>query len=96
MTNNCAIVRDLFPSYLDGLCSQESEDFIEQHIKSCESCKEILNNLKTEVSTVDENDKLERLKAKKPFKKVRDLLIICVFSIIILIACLFIKVKIIF
>lgn len=96
MTNNCAIIRDLFPSYLDELCSQESRDFIEQHIKSCEPCKEILNNLKSEVAPVDENDKLERLKAKKPFKKVRDLLIICICSIIILIACLFIKVQIIF
>jgi len=92
MPNKCAIVRDLFPSYIDGLCSKESKDFIEQHIKSCDSCKEILNNLKTEVPMADERDKLERLKAKKPLKKVRDLLIICICSIIILLASLFIKV----
>lgn len=95
MSNNCAIVRDLFPSYIDGLCSKESKDYIEQHIKSCESCKEILNNIKTELSMADEKDKLERLKAKEPFKKVRDILFICVCSIIILLASLFIKVSIV-
>lgn len=88
MLNNCKIVRDLFPSYIDELCSKESKLFIEQHIESCESCKEIINNMKVELSMVDEKDILERLKVKKPFKKIRDLIIICVISIVILLAIL--------
>ncbi|MEH7503743.1 zf-HC2 domain-containing protein [Neobacillus drentensis] len=72
MTNNCEIVRDLLPSYIDKICSKDSSQFIEEHLNTCGSCREILANMKTDVDIPDEIHKNERLKAKKPFKKLSE------------------------
>ena len=44
MKNECYIVRDLLPSYMDQLCSEESARFIEQHIAACEQCADSESN----------------------------------------------------
>lgn len=46
MTIDCNIIRDLLPSYVDKLTSDESNAAIEEHIKNCPACKEILENMK--------------------------------------------------
>ncbi|MFQ7549709.1 MAG: zf-HC2 domain-containing protein [Blautia marasmi] len=33
----CEIIRDLLPSYVDGLTSRESDRAIEEHLKGCRS-----------------------------------------------------------
>ncbi|MCF0228296.1 MAG: leucine-rich repeat protein [Parasporobacterium sp.] len=38
----CHIVRDLLPSYQDGLLSEESKAFVSEHLKSCNACREEL------------------------------------------------------
>jgi predicted anti-sigma-YlaC factor YlaD len=45
MKNECYIVGDLLPYYIDQLCSKESSRFIEQHIAICEKCAEFLNQM---------------------------------------------------
>ncbi|MGN0576882.1 MAG: zf-HC2 domain-containing protein [Ruminococcus sp.] len=35
----CEIIRDLIPLYSERLCSEESEKEIQEHIKSCNSCR---------------------------------------------------------
>ena len=37
----CDLVADLLPIYIDGKASDASKKFIEEHIKTCEECKEI-------------------------------------------------------
>lgn len=37
---SCAIVRDLLPSYVDGLTSEETTDAVERHLAGCEDCRE--------------------------------------------------------
>ena len=41
MKNNlsCAIVRDLLPSYIDGLTSQETNESVKAHLNECTSCR---------------------------------------------------------
>ncbi|MGG3560650.1 zf-HC2 domain-containing protein [Neobacillus rhizosphaerae] len=72
MNNNCYIVRDLLPSYIDKLCSHESNQFIEEHISSCSECKNVLDTMKEEVEGADELDQVKIQVAKKPFQKVAD------------------------
>lgn len=72
MNNNCYIVRDLLPSYIDKLCSHESNQFIEEHISSCSDCKNVLDTMKEEVEGADELDQVKIQVAKKPFQKVAD------------------------
>ena len=46
MKNNCDIVQDLLPLYLDGICSEGSRKFVEEHISECEKCSGTLSKLK--------------------------------------------------
>lgn len=36
---NCNIIKDLIPLCSEGLCSEESENQIKEHIKDCEKCR---------------------------------------------------------
>lgn len=70
MKNECYIVRDLLPSYIDQLCSDESKEFIEQHMAHCESCSRMLHQMKEELNIVEQIDLPLRMEQKKPFEKV--------------------------
>jgi hypothetical protein len=62
----CEIIKDLLPTYIDGLTSHESNLEIEQHLNNCEQCKEISEQMKAEVNV----EKIKYSKDKiKPFKK---------------------------
>lgn len=43
--NTCKIVQDLLPLYFDDLCSPETKQFIEEHLKECECCKTYSNEM---------------------------------------------------
>lgn len=43
---HCNIIRDLLPSYVDEITSEESNQMIEEHFKECEACKETYDSLK--------------------------------------------------
>ena len=62
----CEIVKDLLPSYIDGLTSAESNSEIEEHLETCQECKKMLDQMKTEVNV--ENIELNK-EIIKPFKK---------------------------
>ena len=47
---NCKIVEDLLPNYIEKLTSAETNEFIEKHIKECDSCKNMLENMRKEVN----------------------------------------------
>lgn len=66
MKINCKIVRDLMPSYIDRICSEESNKLIEEHILECNECKEYLDNIRKEISThkIDEKDTLKNFYKK--------------------------------
>lgn len=70
MKNECYIVRDLLPSYIDQLCSDESKVFIEQHMSQCDSCSRVLQQMRTEFDDVEQVELPMRIEQKKPFEKV--------------------------
>ena len=43
---DCAIVRDLLPSYADGLCSDITRKAIEEHLGACPDCAEALRRMR--------------------------------------------------
>ncbi|QFJ54058.1 zf-HC2 domain-containing protein [Pseudobutyrivibrio xylanivorans] len=58
----CDLVADLLPIYIDGKASEATKEFIEEHIKTCQDCRDIY-----EAMTADmELSKPE--KRKKKFK----------------------------
>lgn len=61
----CEIIRDLLPSYVDGLTSEESNREITAHVAECAPCKEILEQMQEEVQ-----EKAPKEKRKiNPFRK---------------------------
>lgn len=46
--NECEIIKDLLPSYIEGTLNNATSEFIEKHNKECKDCKDILENLKME------------------------------------------------
>jgi len=64
---NCNIIQDLLPSYIDGICSEETAAEVETHIVNCAECKKIMQMMQQptkhtiEINTED---------AKKPFKRI--------------------------
>lgn len=66
----CEMIRDLFPSYIDKLTSDTTNQLIEEHVADCEDCTEILAAMKapesepvgTRVSEKKEIDFLKKFK----------------------------------
>ncbi|MEO4053921.1 zf-HC2 domain-containing protein [Solibacillus sp. CAU 1738] len=66
---NCNIIKDLLPSYIDEVCSEETVEMVEEHIQYCEECKQTLKRMQQQtdyVQTIPEEVK----KAVTPFKKI--------------------------
>lgn len=68
----CDVILDLLPLYVDGVCSEESSKFIEEHISECESCKKLLENMKVDFNISSKNNefKEEANVIKKVKKKI--------------------------
>ncbi len=43
---SCEVVRDLLPSYLDGVASGETKAAVERHMEECPDCRETLRRMK--------------------------------------------------
>ena len=55
----CEIVRDLLPSYVDGLTSEVTNDAIHEHIETCDDCKATLKRMQEpeEIESEEEQEK---------------------------------------
>ncbi|MFS0824355.1 zf-HC2 domain-containing protein [Bacillus sp. 1P02SD] len=53
MKNNCGIVKDLIPMYVEKLTSEESNQFIEEHLHSCKDCANFLESAVSDLSNED-------------------------------------------
>lgn len=72
MKNECKIVKDLLPNYIEDLTSKETNEFLENHIETCKDCKEILKMLKgdkEEEEQKEEKSEEEELKHLKKYNR---------------------------
>ena len=49
---NCMIVQDLLPNYIDRITTEETNIFIEKHIKECIKCKQIFENMSQDLTAI--------------------------------------------
>lgn len=83
----CNIIKDLFPSYIDGLTNEETNQYIEKHLSTCEECKKILEEMKKDLKFEETSPNSKEVKYIKKFnKKIRILkvIIICIILIMLL------------
>lgn len=85
MKNECDIVGDLLFSYNDGVLSNSSKELVDEHLKKCEKCKKILEEI------IQENDKKNQVKEIDFFKSIknkitkRNVIILVVFIILMIV-----------
>ncbi len=71
MNNICTLIKDLFPLYIEDLCSEESKVMIKQHVSECVNCKKELELLSTPdtIKKIDEDGKKLIKRIDNSFKK---------------------------
>lgn len=88
----CNVIRDLMPSYIDGLCSEESKDIVKEHINECPKCKELFNDYSSDfenssISTVfsDEKEIIKKVNQKNKRTSLLNSFVTVIAAIIIMI-----------
>lgn len=92
----CKIVQDLLPNYVEGLTNEETNVFIKEHLKDCNECKAVLENMqKNIIMDSKKENKKEVNYIKKYNYKLKALKIIIFIIIIIFVIITLIKMSII-
>ncbi len=89
MKNECEIIGDLLPNYIENLLTKETNEYVENHISSCSQCKQKLELMKEEKIKKENRSKREEKADFEHLKKYRKkflLLKVCAmaFAIIVL------------
>ena len=48
----CGIAEDLLPLYIDGCCSKDSRQAVEEHMKTCKKCREEYHRVQNTLPTI--------------------------------------------
>lgn len=73
MNKNCEIIQDLLPLYVDDVLSEESKKFVDEHLRECEQCQEMLKQMNNELkipSLQSDKEVIKKLKKKISFKTI--------------------------
>ena len=67
----CKLVQDLLPNYIEKLTSEDTNKYIEEHLKECNECKEVLKNMGENIvlDKIEEKKKIDYLKKIKRRQK---------------------------
>jgi len=77
----CEIIKDLLPSYVDELTSQESNEEIEAHLEYCPECRGYLGEIRKEIE-VNKAEKDENIEIFIKVKEKTVQIIICVIMLV--------------
>ena len=88
MKNECDIVKDLLFSYNDGVLSKTSIEFVENHIKTCRDCNNVLEEIKSELKEKDDKKDIDIFKSIKRKMSKKNILIFISLIILLILCCL--------
>ena len=72
MKNNCNVARDLMPLVIDGVASEESQQYVDEHIAECTECALTYGAMKVELPRISaEKERAEMERAAKEMQKKR-------------------------
>lgn len=88
MKQECEIIKDLFPNYIENLVSDETKKYVQNHIAKCPNCREILEEIKeTNILENEQNEKAEKAQIRiiKKYKRKMEIIKISVVTFIIIV-----------
>ena len=87
----CKVIEDMLPMYYDKVCSQESAALVEEHLRSCPRCAQMLADLGAEIDIPEQKvDDVKPLrKIQKSYRKMKLVGLIALLCALILVPCAF-------
>ncbi len=88
MRNECNIIRDLLPLYAEKMVSSDTVVFVEEHLKSCESCRKEYERIKEPQPSqkISGTAPLLKLSRKMKVKKIQTIALTAIFAIALLVS----------
>lgn len=85
MRNECNIIRDILPLYIENMVSNDTAAFIEDHLKKCSDCRAELEQMKAPDDFQIDTDivPLKNLKKKMAVKKIQTIVFTAVLVLVI-------------
>ena len=86
MKNECNIIRDILPLYVEDMVSADTSAFVEEHLEKCAECRAELEDMKKsnglEKNNVSVEDEVMPLKAfkKKWYRQLNLIMTVCVLA----------------
>lgn len=81
---NCKIVQDLLPNYIENLTNEETNHFIEEHLKECPECQHIFENMQKELKVNTTKRDEREVKYMKKFSGKMKLLKFIILALVII------------
>ncbi len=69
MKENCEVIQDLLPNYIEKLTSEKTNEYIENHIKECTECAEMLKNMRSEIKSEPKNANKKEINYLKKYNR---------------------------
>ncbi len=93
MKNECSIVKDLIPLYIDDILSKDTVEFVEEHLQSCANCRKYLKTLTdmneeiviNDKNDIDKGEVIKNMKKKMNMNKILTILLTFVGTVILII-----------
>lgn len=68
---NCNIIRDILPLYVDEVVSEDTKELVSEHLETCQSCRQELEQLRKTVAIPVEREAGPLKRFKKKWKQAR-------------------------
>lgn len=83
----CKIVQDLLPNYVENLTDEVTNEYIQEHIKTCDECRKALESVNTDIQVEELNQDREIKYLKKVRSKIRRTIMFALLIIVIVASC---------
>lgn len=87
MKNECNIIRDILPLYVENMASPDTIEFVENHLKTCAECRKEYDQLKKPDMNFVQRDTslLMSLKRKMRMRKIQTIVFTAIFVMVLLV-----------
>ena len=71
---SCNIIKDLLPSYMENICSEDTKEFVNQHLKECKDCSALVKIMQETELVSNQTDQKMADSMKKVKKHVQKMI----------------------